>query len=304
MKASGFIGLMLFIALQGAMGQNTKNYTPVNMYMMNPLLINPGYAGAQDSWSVTGMYGKNWVGMPGSGNLMTITGHTPLGEGKVAVGFQASNNTYGTNRNTSAYFYYTYRINVGAGKIGLGLRAGGNNYSRELSRAEFMDPADPVIRDESRFFPNFGAGVYWYTSDFYLGISVPDFFFPPLGSESFSASPENYNYMLTGGYLFRISDNFKIKPSTLITYTLHSPLFYQANTSFIFLQDRIWLGASYKPNGLVAIAEFQATKWLRMGYAYEFPMGDLSGFTTGSHELLIRFISNFELRAVSPGYFW
>ena len=91
---------------------------------MNPLLINPGYAGAQDSWSVTGMYGKSWVGMPGAGDMMTVTGHTPLGQGKVAIGFLASNNTFGANRNTNAYFYYTYRINVGAGKIWPGTARG------------------------------------------------------------------------------------------------------------------------------------------------------------------------------------
>ena len=260
MRKIAFIGIMVLIAVTGTFGQNTKNYTPVNMYMMNPLLINPGYAGAKDSWSLTGMYGKSWVGMPGAGDMMTVTGHTPLGKGKVAIGFLASSNSFGTNRNTNAYFYYTYRINVGAGKIGLGLRAGGNNYSRDLTQAEFLNPADPVIKDESRFFPNFGAGVYWYTNDFYLGISVPDFFFPPMGSETFDADPQNYNYTFTGGYLFRISENLKIKPSTLVTFSMNSPVYYQANTSLIFLQDMIWLGASYKPNGLVAIAEFQATK--------------------------------------------
>ena len=292
------------LALASALGQNTKNYTPVNMYMMNPLLINPGYAGSKDSWSMTGMYGRSWVGMPHAGNMMTLTGHTPLKGGKVALGFLVSNNSFGVNRNTNAYLYYAYRINVGTGKIGLGLRAGGNNYARELSRAEFMNSADPVIQDESRFFPNFGAGAFWYTDEFYLGISLPDFFFPPEGSGAFDASPANYSYTFTGGYLFRISDNFKIKPSTLISFNPNAPVFYQASTSFIFLDDMIWLGASYKPNGLVGIAEFQVTSWLRLGYAYEFPMGDLSGFTTGSHEFLIRYVSTFELRAVNPGYFW
>ena len=304
MNKAAITGLLILLAWPGALGQNTRNYTPVNMYMMNPLLINPGYAGSKDSWAMTGMYGKSWAGMPGAGNMMTVSGHTPVGQGRVALGFLASNNSFGINRNTNAYVYYSYRINVGAGKIGLGLRAGGNNYSRELTQAEFMNMSDPVIKDESRFFPNFGAGIYWYNSDFYLGISVPDFFFPPLGSEAFDADPQNYNYTFTGGYLFRISDNFKIKPSTLISYSFNAPVFYQANASFIFYEDMIWLGASYKPNGMVVIAEFQAAKWLRLGYAYELPIGNLTGYTTGSHEFLIRFVSNFELRAVSPGYFW
>ena len=304
MKRITFIGFLIVAAFQVSLGQNTKNYTPVNMYMMNPLMINPGYAGAQDSWSGTLMYGKNWAGIPGAGSMMTVNGHTPLGQGKVAVGFLASNNSYGASRNTSFYGYYAYRINVGAGKVGLGIRAGFNNYSRQLTKAAWHDNLDPVIMDDTRFFPNFGVGAYWYTSTFYLGLSIPDFFFPPVGSESFDASPTNYNYKLMGGYLFRINDNFKIKPSALITYVQNSPLVFQANASFIFYKDMIWVGASYKPNGLVGILEGQITKWLRLGYAYEFPTGNLAGYTSGSHEILIRFISNFELRAVSPGYFW
>jgi type IX secretion system PorP/SprF family membrane protein len=304
MKKLLSIGLLVVLAIAGVRGQNTKNYTPVNMYMMNKLLINPGYAGSKDSWSMTGMYGRSWVGMPYAGNMMTISGHTPLKGGKVALGFLASNNAFGVNRNTNAYLYYTYRINVGTGKIGLGLRAGGSNYARELSRAEFMNPADPVIKDESRFFPNFGAGVFWYSDEFYLGISVPDFIFPPEGSEAFTASPANYNYTLMGGYMFEFSENFKLKPSTLVSYNPDTPVFYQVTSTFILWDDHIWLGASYKPNGLVGIAEFQVARWLRLGYAYEFPMGNLSGYSTGSHEFLIRYVSTFELRAVNPGYFW
>ena len=297
-------GLLMFIQI--VLGQNTKHYTPVNMYMMNTLLINPGYAGTKEAMSGSLMYGVNWTGMPGAGNLMAISFDSPINwlKGRVALGGLATSSTYGLNTNTNVYGYYNYRIPIGQGKLGLGLRGGVNNYSRRLTKAEFRQANDPVQLDESRWFPNFGLGVFWFTADYYVGLSIPDFFFPPSGSNAFDHDVANYNYTLVGGYIFTASDNLRIKPSALVTYTQNSPLVYQASLNFILLNDMLWLGASYKPNGIVGIVEFQFQKWLRLGYAYEFPTGDLVGFTTGSHEILLRLVYNKKLKVVSPGYFW
>ncbi len=296
----------LWMIIPSIWGQNTKHYTPVNMYMMNTLLINPGYAGTKEAMSGSLMYGINWAGMPGAGNLTAMSFDSPIGwlKGRVALGGLATSATYGVNANTNVYGYYNYRIPLGQGKLGLGLRAGVNNYSRKLSRAEFRDPNDPVQLDESRWFPNFGLGVFWFTADYYAGLSIPDFFFPPSGSNGFDHDVANYNYTFIGGYIFTVSDNLRIKPSALLIYTQHSPLVYQATVSFILLNDMLWLGASYKPNGIVGIAEFQFQKWLRVGYAYEFPTGNLTGFTSGSHEILLRLVYNKKLHVISPGYFW
>ena len=245
--------------IQIVRGQNTKHYTPVNMYMMNTLLINPGYAGTKEAMSGSLMYGINWAGMPGAGNLMAMSFDSPINwlKGRVALGGLATSSTYGLNTNTNVYGYYNYRIPIGQGKLGLGLRGGVNNYSRRLTKAEFRQANDPVQLDESRWFPNFGLGVFWFTADYYVGLSIPDFFFPPSGSSAFDHDVANYNYTFVGGYIFTASDNFRIKPSALVTYTQNSPLVYQASLNFILLNDMLWLGASYKPNGIVGLVEFQ-----------------------------------------------
>ena len=305
MKKILIISVTVLIVIQFAKAQNTKHYTPVNMYMMNTLLINPGYAGTKEAMSGSLMYGMSWVGMPGAGTLTAMSFDSPINwlKGRVALGGLATSSTYGVNTNTNIYGYYNYRIPIGQGKLGLGLRAGVNNYSRNLTRADFRE-TDPLQVDESRWFPNFGLGVFWFTADYYVGLSIPDFFFPPSGSNTFDHDVANYNYTFVGGVIFTVSDNVKIKPSALVTYTQNSPLVYQVSTSFILFQDMVWLGASYKPNGIVGIAEFQFKKWLRFGYAYEFPIGDLTGYTSGSHEFLLRLVYNKKLRVISPGYFW
>jgi type IX secretion system PorP/SprF family membrane protein len=307
------IGFVVAVLWGGMSAQNTKNYTPVNMYMLNPLLINPAYSGTKESLSANMMIGANWLDIPGAqlgkadaaGWMQSGSFDLPLSE-QMAVGFIIRNNSFGVNNNFVFYGHYSYRIITGFGKLSFGLRAGLNHYNRNLLKASFRDPLDPVQQfDYSRMYPNFGAGVYWYNDNYNVGFSVPDFFFPPTGSGLFDGDPRNYNYTLTGGYLFRVSDNFKIKPSTMLTYSLKSPLAYQVNLSFIGFKDMVWLGLGYKSQGFVILAEFQAATYLRIGYAYEIPTGGVREYAPwGSHEILIRFDNSWEVRNVSPVYFW
>jgi len=305
----GFI--MIFCGSISA--QNTKNYTPVNMYMLNPLLVNPAYSGTRESVSLTMMGGANWLDIPNAqvqswdaaGIMYSLTGDVPLSE-KNSVGGMIVSNRFGVNTNTVIYGHYAYRIITGVGKLSFGLRGGVNIYNRNLHKAQFRDPGDPVqTMDFGRIYPNFGAGVYWYSDNYYAGFSIPDFFFPPKGSENFDSDPLNYNYILMGGYLFRISDDFKIKPSTMLTYSIKSPLVYQLNLNFIMFQDKFWAGVGYKSKGIMAVFEFQASSPIRIGYSWEFPTGGIKEYAPwGSHEILIRYDFSYKLRTVSPAYFW
>ena len=313
MRRTAVIGFMFIMFWGGMRAQNTKNYTPVNMYMLNPLLVNPAYSGTKESISATAMMGANWLDIPGAqlgkanaaGWMESASYDHPFSE-KIAFGGLVINNSFGVNNNFALYAHYSYRIITSFGKLSFGLRGGMNHYNRNLQKATYRDQSDPVMQyDYSHTFPNFGVGIFWYSDYYYAGLSVPDFFFPPLGSKAFDGNPKNYNYTFMGGYLFRVSDDFKIKPSTMLTYSLGSPLAYQANLSFIMFQDMIWLGAGYKSQGIVALAEVQLKTFLRIGYAFEFPTGGIRDYAPfGSHEILIRFDTSWKVRMVSPAYFY
>ena len=311
MRKLTIIGIVLIMICGSIHAQNTKNYTPVNLYMLNPLLVNPAYAGARESTSLTMMYGTNWPESVGAvfgngfvaGRMMSVTGDVPISE-KNSVGGMITENSFGVNNNLAFYGHYSYRIITGVGKLSFGLRAGLNIYSRNLLQANFRDPNDPVQINEKNVFPNFGAGVYWYSDNYFAGFSVPDFFFPSTGSGGFDVSPTNYNYTLMGGYLFEASDDVKIKPSVLLNYSLKAPLAYQVNLSVVMFQDKVWLGAGYKSKGIVTLAEFQVSKPWRLGFSLEWPTGGVGSYVGTSFEVLIRRDFSYELRTVSPAYFF
>ena len=84
------------------------------------------------------------------------------------------------------------------------------------------------------------------------------------------------------------NEDFKMKPSAYLQYTIDNPLMYIGSLSFIFVNDMFWVTGSYKSSGeVVGILEFQITKQIRFGYSYDFPVGDMQGFMSGSHEFLL-----------------
>ncbi len=310
MKRLTIIGLTVLLICGNISGQNTKNYVPVNMYMLNPLLVNPAYSGTKESLSANLMLGTNWLDKPigdfkAAGYMQTFSFDYPVTP-KNAVGFLIRNHSFGVNNNFVFYGHYSYQISTGSGNLSFGLRAGLNSYNRDLQQASFRTSGDPMQQfDYSRMYPNFGVGVYWYSSNYNLGISIPDFFFPPTGSEAFDTDPKNYNYTLLGGYLFSISDNLKIKPSTMLIYSVGAPISYNLNLTFITLQDRLWAGVGYKQKGFIILAEIQALSYLRIGYAYEVPFGFVKDYAPlGSHEIMIRFDNTWKVRKVNDVYFW
>jgi type IX secretion system PorP/SprF family membrane protein len=299
--------ILIVLFCSAAKSQNNSVFLPFNQYMFNTLMYNPAYAGAKESLSASLMYRKQWIGMKGTPEMFALTAHTPLRNNKIAVGFHVDNLSAGAGaeRSNNAFLYYSYRFPVRTGKLSLGLRAGGSIISRNLVDVERKIVNDPAYVDETFAIPNFGAGVYYYNDKYYAGISVPFFLCANDTLRKISHNFRRYNFTGTAGFLLTFTENFKIKPSTYVQYTIENPVLYYLSLSFITLRDAIWMTGSYKSTGaIIGIIEFQINKQLRLGYSYDFSVGNLKGYMSGSHEILLRYDLSYAVRATNPGYFW
>ncbi len=111
--------------------------------------------------------------------------------------------------------------------------------------------------------------------------------------------------MFFGGFLINISDEFKLKPSTLLQYNTSSVFQYDINLSAILLRDGLLsVGASYRANdALVGIVEVQLNTQLRIGYSYDYSLNPLVNYTGGSHEITIRYEFKYIVQALNPRFF-
>jgi type IX secretion system PorP/SprF family membrane protein len=119
-----------------------------------------------------------------------------------------------------------------------------------------------------------------------------------------SVFEERMNFYFIGGYVFDISPSVKFKPAVLTKMVTGSPLQVDASANFLFF-DKLMLGGAYRWDAAVsALAGFQVTDGLFIGYSYDMETTNLSRYNSGSHEIFLRFeLFNKFSKMVSPRFF-
>jgi len=289
--------------------QQDPQYT---QYMYNMNVVNPAYAGSRGTLSL-GLLGRTqWTGVDGAPKTATFDVHAPIGR-KVGAGFSVISDEIGPVKEQNIYADLSYTLTTSEeGRLAFGLKGG--ITLQDINLLDVVLPQTPNGEDPlfdenvNETYPNFGAGIYYYTSKFYVGFSVPNI----LKSEHFEKSggiiteaSEEMHYFLTSGYVFDLSSTLKFKPSVMLKGVAGAPLSVDVSANFL-MYDRLELGASYRlDDSLSALINFGVTKDFRIGYAYDYTISDFSNTnTSGSHELILLYDIDFSKKNLkSPRFF-
>jgi type IX secretion system PorP/SprF family membrane protein len=278
-----------------------------SQYMFNYLLVNPGYAGSRDVLSVTGMYRTQWAGIEGSPNTTTFSADMPLANERMGLGLTLFKDKIGVEANTGFYGSYAYRVRLTQrGTLSFGANLGLTQYSADLANVTTGQGNDPSFSSNiSEMNPNFGFGMFYSTDKFYASVSLPHILNNKLGDLSgLDQSLLKRHYFLGAGFVFPVSPNIKLKPSTLVKIVEGAPIQGDFNLNAWYV-DKIGLGVSYRTgDAVVVMAEFQATTGLRFGYAYDITTTQLSNYAGGTHEMMVRYeFATLKKKIVTPRYF-
>lgn len=295
--------LILVMSVQNLRAQQDPQYT---QYMYNMNVVNPAYAGSKESLSLTALYRKQWSGLDGAPETITFSAHSPLGN-NVGLGLSAIKDELGPISETNVYADFSYTLRLGdQAKLAMGIKAGATFHDVGLIGLELQDPNDPFFsQDISNVYPNVGAGAFFYTDKFYLGVSVPNFFNSVhLDENDLKFGSETQHFFATTGYVFNVNDNLKLKPSVMVKSAFEAPLSFDANLNALIF-DRFELGVSYRlDDSFSGLVGFQVTDNLRVGYAYDHVVSDLKVVAPASHEVILTFDIFFNKRVLrSPRFF-
>lgn len=290
----------LFLLMLTSYGQQDTRYS---QYVFNGLRINPAYAGTKDHLDLTGIYRNQWGGIDGGPKSFALSLHDAFGKSnKVGLGLFLEHDRVGVDSRTTLYASYAYRIKLNNGsKISAGLQGGFMSYQSALTEIITPEEGVDVVFSEniSQFSPNFGAGIYYETKAYYIGVSVPHLLAYEETDEkeslhAYSRLKGSYReYLFTAGLNIDLNKNLKIKPSFLVQYIPAAPPVEITATAFLVYQDEMWLGLSYrsneiiKPESLSAQAMYKLQNGMKIGYAYDHTFAPIGYFTSGSHEFLI-----------------
>jgi len=287
--------------------------TPItSQYLTNGLVINPAYAGTRGALSANISYRKQWARIVGAPQFQNLSLHSPVNKKeKVALGLVAEYVTYGVTKDVGIYGFYAYNVHLGGGKLSMGAKGGVDFSNINYNDLKFPDgnPPDPLLINNSKYppLPNFGVGFYYYTDKFFAGLSVPSIL--TYQSDELDESKVSPNFRMfktyfSAGVLLRFTDAFKVKPSMLLRYSMSEPLEVDLNANFI-IADLVWIGGSYRiaEKAAVALLDLQVTPQLKIGYSYDYQLGHLTNYTSGTHEVSLRYEFEFSVSATSPRYF-
>ena len=284
--------LTVLLTTETSYGQQDPMYS---MYMFNGLSVNPAYAGSRDRVSMTALYRHQWTGLEGAPKTAVLVAHGPLLNDNLGIGLSIVSDNISIFNTISITASYAYRIKIkDHGRLALGMSATFRNDRARWGNLTLQDETDVAFTEANQnvMSPNFGAGVYYQSERFYVGVSVPHFLNNSLSEnvtvEGVSNTARQWkHYFYTAGAIFKISNNVKIKPSVLFKQVQNAPFQADLNVAFV-LKEALMLGVSYRTgDAVVGMLEYQFKKGLRVGYAYDATLTELRNYSGGSHEILV-----------------
>jgi type IX secretion system PorP/SprF family membrane protein len=294
---------LLFIISVNVRGQ----VMPVtDQYVLNPILINPGYTGGREALNIALFYRRQWVGINGAPETLTFSADAPVSDNKVGLGFSIITNKIGVTREKSISTSYSYKVETGDVKISLGLRAGIFSTNTRWSDLIVLDPGDEQYLADSKAYivPDFGFGTYLSYNHYFAGLSIPRLlgykFNYDKNRYSLKVEPGKYNYILNTGYLIDIAPDIKFFPSVLLSASPSERMLMDFNAHFGF-SEKIWTGITYRSNkSIAALFQLAITTKVKVAYSYYRDYNLLGRYNNGSHEIMLRFEFGYKADVANP----
>jgi len=298
--------LFIFLAIQSFAQQDPL----FSQYMFNKLSVNPGYAGSRDALAVDAIYRYQWVNIPGAPKTFSASVHSPLTNEHLGLGFNMYNDVIGATVNQGATATFAYRILFPSSRLSFGIQAGVKYSDILWSKVNPYDTEDPLYRAEmkNKAVPDANFGIYYFSSRYYIGLSSKQLLQNQMGIITVNGKDQftkllRHFYGMAGAAL-PVSDQVVFRPSILAKFVKNAPPQIDLNLSMLFA-NTFWIGASYRSEKAVSfMTEFNVTKSMRLGYAYDIWFNELQVHNKGSHEIRLGFDLDLRRnRMISPRYF-
>jgi len=264
------------------MAQHEPIYT---QYGMNQGMFNPSYTAVNNVFGISLMSRVQWIGLNGAPFTNTLIAQTSFFKNKGGVGLLINSNTYGVSNNLEIFAQAAYKIATGIdSQLSIGLQGGYLDYRNDFAKIIEAD-LDPLFStvEENVSEPNVGMGIFFNTTNFYLGFSIPKYI--EYSSSENTTDLLNYKrhyYGSVGAILPMGLLKFKATGLTIITQDDFS---YELTTSLL-LAETIWAGIFTRNlNAFGAMGMFEITDRLKLGLTVELPSTELVTNQYGSYEM-------------------
>jgi type IX secretion system PorP/SprF family membrane protein len=326
MKKLGMV-LCAVLLLGAAKAQQQPQYT---QYIINNYILNPAITGIENYTDVKLSHRHQWVGIQDAPVTTYLTLHKPLGKkddrttatsfatpgenprGRNfmqdyeaakphhGIGLKVINDRTGPLNRFAGYVSYAYHLGISAQtSIAAGFEAGMRNISLNRSKLDFgtANPVDPAVFNSGEINslkPDFGAGIWVYSVDYFIGVSaqqiIPQKIYFAENTVKQQTGKLVPHLFATAGYRFLLNDDISMTPSVLLKFVQPTPAQLDINTKFQY-RDLLWVGAGYRvKDGFNAMAGLNVSNTFNVSYSYDYATSALNTISKGTHEIVLGFL--------------
>lgn len=328
MKKLVIFGFLLICGF-GLKAQQRPQYS---QYMINPYVLNPAVGGVENYIDVRAGYRNQWVALDAHPVTFYLSAHAPIGKamclnsrtrhrkpGFHGVGGYMMVDKTGPSRRTAGYLSYAYHLMVGKNLFwSLGISGGVQQYRLDHNQLDIVNGAnkdswnrvDPMFASGDRYVrsvPDFTAGTWLYSNDFFLGASISQILAPTL---NYDFNGVGSDFKLTrhtffiGGYRFKVDRDLSIIPSLALKGVAPAPLSFDVNCKVRYM-DAYWAGLSYRRgDAIAAMAGIVINKMFDVSYSYDVTLSEIRKYSNGVHEIVVGYRIPLQQNLVCPSHFW
>lgn len=310
---------------------------------MNNYIVNPAIGGIENYVDVKLSMRNQWVGIEGAPKTFYASIHGPLGKKDYrssvtsfdmkgqnprgreywanytsapphhGIGLSAINYSTGYINRSTVAGTYSYHIGLtGSTSLAAGFGFGVSAFNINTSKITLATPFDPAVGSAttniSKFKPELNAGLWLYSSNYFIGISAQQIvpFKMNLVDASAYKSTLVPHLFATAGYRFSVTEDVSVIPSTMIRYIASIPVGLDINLKTQF-REFLWAGGSFRyKDGFSAMVGMNIANSVNVSYAYDMNRGKflLSTMNRGTHEIILGFLLNNIYGDLCPRNIW
>ncbi len=279
-----FIGLLLF-----SLNNYSQQAPQFTNYIYNTMSVNPAYTGIHGKTIFNILARTQWVGVEGGGNTQIFSYNGAIQD--FGIGTNIMNDQIGPIREVSGDVNLAYKIEVRPENyLSFGLKLGGSYFSLDQSLLDAKDGGDPdILVNDNKITSHIGAGLYYYTNTFYMGLSIPNLI------TKNKIYKERVHFYAIAGYVFDLTPDIKFKPAMLFKSMSNSLSTLDVSLNFLF-NERFNTGISWRINDSVsALLGFKINENFEIGYSYDLTTSYFRKVNNGTHEIFLHYeFENFK----------
>lgn len=263
--------VICFISIQ-SFGQDKPL---INQYLFNTQVFNPATVGEENQSNLFLM--GEYMGLSSiKNNTFLLSYQDTIINEKMGIGVDLFYTEFALESTKSLSLDYSYNLRLADNNLRFGITSGLTQYLNPLTEYELY-PDNKYDRayseDINLYYIPIGAGIYYDSKYFFIGISNPNIYniyLSEFGDKVYRGHNESY-YYLYSGFNIQLSEKVRLQPTSMVySEDFDSSVYWDISLNFIF-KDKFWIGGSIKSSESYSfLSRWKFNNGLGVGFSYSF----------------------------------